>query len=117
MLGTQDLLVILVIAVVIFGPKKLPELAKGLGRAMREFKNATEDLKENLQDETRELSTSKSEVVKETDRPAELKSSSNKDIDAEIPSKTEVATSEVPSNIGEVKKDSRAEKREETAVH
>jgi sec-independent protein translocase protein TatA len=117
MLGTQDLILILIVAVVIFGPKKLPEIAKGLGRAMREFKNATEGLKGNFQDEVRDLPTFKSGIMAEIDRPAELESPSKKDIDPEISSKTEVATSEVQSNIGEVKKDSRPEKGEETAVH
>ncbi len=48
MLAGPDLLVILVIAVVVFGPQKLPELAKTLGRAMREFKKSTEDMKEAI---------------------------------------------------------------------
>jgi sec-independent protein translocase protein TatA len=40
-LGMQELLIILVIAVLFFGGKKLPELASGLGKAVREFKRAT----------------------------------------------------------------------------
>jgi sec-independent protein translocase protein TatA len=39
--GGPELLVILVIALVIFGPSKLPELGKGLGRAIHEFRRAT----------------------------------------------------------------------------
>jgi sec-independent protein translocase protein TatA len=42
-LGIPELLVIFVIALVVFGPKKLPELGKSIGRAMSEFKSATDE--------------------------------------------------------------------------
>ena len=45
MLAGPDLLVILVIALIVFGPKKLPELAKTIGRALGEFKKTTEEVK------------------------------------------------------------------------
>ena len=51
-LGMQELLLILVIALLVIGPKKLPDLAKALGRAFAEFKRATEDLKKDLDVET-----------------------------------------------------------------
>ena len=47
-IGMTELLVILGIALIVFGPKKLPELAKHLGKAMREFRRATEEVKENI---------------------------------------------------------------------
>ncbi len=47
-IGMTELLVILAIALIIFGPKRLPELAKQLGKAMREFKKATDEVKENI---------------------------------------------------------------------
>lgn len=40
-LGIQELVIILVIIMVLFGAKKLPEMGKGLGKGIREFKNAT----------------------------------------------------------------------------
>jgi sec-independent protein translocase protein TatA len=42
-LGMQELLIILVIALLFFGGKKLPEIASGMGKAVREFKRATTD--------------------------------------------------------------------------
>lgn len=48
MLAGPDLLVILAIALIIFGPKKLPELAKTIGKAMGEFKKTTEEMKESI---------------------------------------------------------------------
>jgi len=44
-----ELLLILAIALIVIGPKKLPDLAKSLGRAMREFKKATNEFKESIQ--------------------------------------------------------------------
>lgn len=43
-LGVQELLIIFVIIMVLFGAKKLPEMGKGLGKGIREFKNATNKL-------------------------------------------------------------------------
>ena len=48
MLEGLDLLVILVIALIVFGPKKLPELAKTIGGAIGELKKTTEDVKESI---------------------------------------------------------------------
>jgi TatA/E family protein of Tat protein translocase len=48
MLAGPDLLVILVIGLIVFGPKKLPELAKTIGKAMAELKKTTEELKESV---------------------------------------------------------------------
>jgi sec-independent protein translocase protein TatB len=51
-IGMPELLLILAVALIVIGPKKLPDLAKSLGRAMGEFKRATNDLKESIQTET-----------------------------------------------------------------
>lgn len=47
-IGMQEIIIILVVALIVIGPKKLPDLAKALGRAMREFRRAADDLKDNL---------------------------------------------------------------------
>jgi sec-independent protein translocase protein TatA len=54
-LGIPELIVIFVIALVVFGPKKLPELGKSIGRAMAEFKKASEDFQESVRTEMREV--------------------------------------------------------------
>ena len=60
-LGFQELLVIFIIALLVFGPKKLPELGKSLGKGLREFKRATNELKatwdDNLKDAENEISS------------------------------------------------------------
>ena len=48
-IGMPEMLVILALALIVIGPKKLPDLAKSLGRAMREFKKATNEFKETIQ--------------------------------------------------------------------
>jgi TatA/E family protein of Tat protein translocase len=51
-IGMPEMLVLLAVALIVFGPKKLPELAKSLGRALGEFKRATSDLKQTIETET-----------------------------------------------------------------
>jgi len=51
-IGMPEMLLLLAVALIIFGPKKLPELAKSLGRALGEFKRATTDLKQSIESET-----------------------------------------------------------------
>lgn len=46
--GFQELILVLVIALVIFGPSKIPEIAKSFGKGIREFKNATKEMKEEI---------------------------------------------------------------------
>jgi len=47
-LGMQELIVIFIIALLVFGPRKLPELGRALGRGLAEFRRASEELKEGL---------------------------------------------------------------------
>ena len=52
-IGMPELIVIFVIAIIVIGPKKLPDVARALGKGMAEFKKATRELKENINfDET-----------------------------------------------------------------
>ena len=54
-LGFGELMVIFLIALIFIGPKKLPELAKGLGKGLREFQNATKGFSEQLDQAKREI--------------------------------------------------------------
>ena len=51
-IGMPEMILIVAVALIVIGPKKLPELAKSLGRALGEFKRATSDLKDSIQLET-----------------------------------------------------------------
>lgn len=48
-LGGTEIFIILFVILLFFGAKKLPELAKGLGKGIKEFKDATKDVKENIE--------------------------------------------------------------------
>jgi len=56
MFGPQEIIIILVIVLLLFGGRKIPELMKGLGKGMREFKKATnEDDDENVKNDTEKV--------------------------------------------------------------
>jgi sec-independent protein translocase protein TatA len=50
-LGIQEIVLIFIIALVLFGPKKLPELGKSIGKALGELKRASNDIKRNIEKE------------------------------------------------------------------
>lgn len=54
-LGLPELIVIFVLALLVFGPKKLPDLGKSVGRAMSEFKKAQRDFQESVQAEMKDV--------------------------------------------------------------
>lgn len=54
-IGMPELILILVIALIVFGPKKLPEIGRSLGKGLGEFKRASEDLKQSIQKEVNNL--------------------------------------------------------------
>ena len=53
-IGFPGLILILVIALIIFGPNKLPEIGRAVGKSMKEFKNATSDLTDDIKKEIRD---------------------------------------------------------------
>jgi sec-independent protein translocase protein TatA len=65
-IGMPEMIVIFVIALIIFGPRKLPELGKSLGKSIAEFKRASNDLKNTLDEEIR------SEELAEARKSAEI---------------------------------------------
>ena len=48
MLGTWEIVIIVLVILLLFGGKKLPELARGLGKGLREFKNAKRDIEKEV---------------------------------------------------------------------
>jgi len=69
-IGTTELIIIMFIILLIFGAKKLPELAQGLGKGIREFKKASNDIQEELSmnkpdEPTRKTETDKTDLKKD----------------------------------------------------
>jgi Tat protein translocase TatB subunit len=58
-IGIPELIVILVIALLVLGPKRLPELARSIGKGVREMQKLTRDVKEELDEEARLIDTEK----------------------------------------------------------
>lgn len=52
-IGMPEMIVILVIALIVIGPQKLPDLAKSLGKGLAEFKRATEDFRQGVEEEAK----------------------------------------------------------------
>jgi len=71
--GGQEMIVILVIILLLFGAKRLPELAKGLGKSIREFKKATSEVEDNIRD------AMKDEEAKKPESKPEKTETQNKD--------------------------------------
>ena len=69
-IGVPELLVILVIALVVLGPKRLPELARGLGRTLGEFRRATSGVREEL-DHARIMLEEEVRQAEHSTRPSE----------------------------------------------
>jgi sec-independent protein translocase protein TatA len=51
----QEIFIIMVVALLLFGANKIPEIAKGLGKGMREFKKATDDIKKEFDENTKDI--------------------------------------------------------------
>ncbi|MEC1521214.1 twin-arginine translocase TatA/TatE family subunit [Neobacillus niacini] len=67
-IGVPGLILILVLALIIFGPNKLPEIGRAVGKSIREFKRATEgitnDIKEEFQDDLKEAQKERIDLKK-----------------------------------------------------
>jgi TatA/E family protein of Tat protein translocase len=74
-IGLPELLIILVIALLIFGPKKLPEVGKSLGRAIREFRRTSDEIKEKIEQEIQaeELKDIQEDIKKDIKEIKEIK--------------------------------------------
>lgn len=70
-IGMPELILIMVIALIVIGPKKLPDLARALGRGMAEFRKATQEIKESLDldEEIQEVKRGLADSVSGLDTP------------------------------------------------
>jgi Tat protein translocase TatB subunit len=69
-IGMPELIIIFVIALIVIGPHKLPDLARSLGKGLAEFKKASEDFQNSIREETRREETCKEEEKIAATQPA-----------------------------------------------
>jgi sec-independent protein translocase protein TatA len=69
-IGMSELLIIFVIALIVFGPRKLPELGRSLGKSLGEFKRASNDLRNTLEEEIHVEEQVRREPVTPAPKPA-----------------------------------------------
>lgn len=76
-IGMPELIIILVIALIVIGPKKLPDLARSLGKGMAEFKKATQEIKESIdvEEDLREAKEDLIDSISGLDTPQDLEPS------------------------------------------
>src|SRR5258705_5869276 len=91
MLSIPHMIVVFVIVLIVFGPQKLPELARGLGKLMAEFRKASTDFKSAFEEEMRDLERQAREVER---RKAEAASAA-----AFAAAETQHATLATPSGV------------------
>ncbi len=68
-IGMPELIIIFVIALIVFGPRKLPELGRSLGKSLAEFKRASNELKSTLEEEIRLEERQHAEAPKAAPQP------------------------------------------------
>jgi len=67
----QEIFVILLVVLLLFGANKIPEIAKGLGKGMREFRKAADDIKREMHDHTQDITGDIKEMKEEIKKTKE----------------------------------------------
>lgn len=94
-IGMPELVLILAVALIILGPKRLPEIARALGKGLNEFRRATDDLKDEFHQIEREIDETSAQatniedpsLAKKTETPPANPASATQTIESEKPSR------------------------------
>lgn len=101
-IGTQEMILIVIVILLLFGGKKLPELARGLGKGIREFKDASEGIKREISDQINNFEKDLEVKVDDTPSNASKSDTTSKQDGGDEVAKVEVEEGEVQE--GEEKK-------------
>lgn len=72
-LGGGEIFIVLIIVLLLFGSKKIPEFAKGLGKGIRYFKDATDEIQRDIQDTVNDVKSESKAIKNSTDISEDLK--------------------------------------------
>jgi Tat protein translocase TatB subunit len=100
-LGFSEIALIVVIALVVFGPKKLPELSRTLGKALGEFRRATGDLRAAMEEEMRELERHTKELEQKSQQALSTAEEALPVYDADMDTRTIGFAAAAPANSAE----------------
>ena len=106
-LGMQEIMIIFILALIVFGPRKLPEIGKTIGKGLAEFKRASNELKQTWEEEVNldKEKASLSEIVKDISvNPTEILDDINKSMESETLQLAETIDKEKES-ISEIAQD------------
>lgn len=99
-IGMPELMIILVIALIVIGPSKLPDLAKALGKGMREFRKATQEIKESLDldEDIEQVRKGLVDTVSELNEPLDLEEPKEEPIKEADEESQDTAIDNVPTS-------------------
>ena len=112
-LGMPEILIILVIALIVFGPRKLPELGKTLGKSLAQFRRASEDFKRQWEDE---VTIERQRLEAPPTPPPPIDHDSYSTVDSTSSQETQTSESEEPSQIPTASEATVAAHHEEAAA-
>ncbi len=82
-LGVPELIIIFIVALIVFGPRKLPELGKSLGKGLAEFRKASNELKSTIEEEVRAIESEAASTSRiDSDSKSTSKSTPEVNVDA-----------------------------------
>lgn len=95
-IGFPEMMIILMIALLVFGPKKLPEVGKSLGKALREFRKTSDEIKEKIEEEIQ--AEEFREIKRDVEELTDIKSSIYPDFSPNLKEKKEKTSADSQEN-------------------
>lgn len=99
----QEVFVILLIAVVVFGPKRIPEIARGLGEGIRAMKKATDDIKHELMNPVEEVKEELTKPLNDINPIKDIKDTVEESLDS-IPDPSQEIKENLDDIVGPIKR-------------
>ncbi len=99
-IGGPEMILIFLVVLLLFGGKKLPELARGLGKGLREFKDASDGIKREIHNNINTVSEATADMDKAEEKTADATLTPDEGISEEIPEHRVSDETDVPGPVG-----------------